>query len=171
MTSFLFSFSPKQIDIICCFARPTLEEWKTSVPLRRRLIGPSSSINCIHPHHSTPKTLYNHKRNNPEDSSCQCSLNCSSSRLCPKTCNMAESQDCYNLADPKAVCSLHGCQCLRGLVSLFCYTAASNAGLLYPFYHVPASSGAPPLRVMWLILNCNLKPRTGKFPWSEGGHS
>jgi hypothetical protein len=60
---------PQQIDIICCFARLTWEECKASVPLRHRLIGPSTAINCIHPQHTTPKTVYNHKRNSLEDSS------------------------------------------------------------------------------------------------------
>lgn len=60
----------QESDRLCCFARITLEEYKASVPWRSRLLGPSLSINCIHPH-TTLKTVCNHERNNLEDSSCR----------------------------------------------------------------------------------------------------
>lgn len=74
--------SPKQIDIRCCFARTTLEECKASVPLRSRLLGPSRSINCSHPHHAAPKAVCNHKGTVWTIPVVK-QLKCSSSRPCP----------------------------------------------------------------------------------------
>lgn len=149
--SFLLPFPPKQIVRLCCFARKTLGEGKTSVPLGSRLIGPSSSINCIRPHHATPKTVYNHKRNNLEDSSCQHSSNVAAADLAEKTYAVTRIWDFYNLGEPQALCPLRRCQHLmvgagRGgevLASIPLHGGPQSQASFIHSRPIPASPGTP----------------------------
>lgn len=159
MVSFLLSLPPEQIDILSCFVRTTLEECKENIPLRSRLIGPSTSINSIHLQHATRRqfiitkgTIWKIPVVNTAKIEQQQVLH---KRLMP----WHEFRICITLASLDSVTPRWTPTSVRGVLAsapphrrLCCGSASSTTTTVLPLLVPPSQRG-------WLILTCNLKPK------------